>query len=333
MIITRTPESLDLPLPLDLSQGTAVTVGNFDGVHLGHQALLSLTCERAAAMGTLPVAMSFNPHPLEVLTPYAPPRLTTPQERAALLEASGMALVLLVEFTPEFACLSPETFVRRVLLGTLNMRDLLLGYDFTLGKGRAGTPEVLSRIGKAEGFTVDRMDALSVHDEVVSSTRIRELLHQGQVWEASSLLGRLYSVRGEVIHGQNRGGRLLGFPTANLAPTGTMLPKPGVYVTLATPSETAGNGLPSVTDPAKLTPDTYAAVTNIGYNPTFGPGALTVETHLLDFDADLYGKHLEVAFVERLRGEVTFTGPDALVAQIRKDADQARKILKTVTGE
>ena len=333
MIITRNPDALDLPLPLDLSQGTSVTVGNFDGVHLGHQALLAMTCERAAATGTLPVAMTFNPHPLEVLTPYAPPRLTTSQARLALLEASGMALVMLVVFTSEFAAMSPETFVRRILLGTLNMRELLLGYDFTLGKGRAGTPEVLAQLGKAEGFNVDRMDALSVHDEVVSSTRIRELLHQGQVWEASSLLGRLYSVQGEVIHGQHRGGRLLGVPTANLAPTPTMLPKPGVYVTLATPSESAGSGLPFVFDPAHPTSNTYPAVTNIGYNPTFGPGALTVETHLLDFDADLYGKHLEVAFVERLRGEVTFTGPDSLVAQIKKDAEQARKILETVTGE
>lgn len=213
MIITRNPDALDLPLPLDLSQGTSVTVGNFDGVHLGHQALLAMTCERAAATGTLPVAMTFNPHPLEVLTPYAPPRLTTPQGTAwHCWEASGMALVMLVVFTPEFAAMSPETFVRRILLGTLNMRELLLGYDFTLGKGRAGTPEVLAQLGKAEGFNVDRMDALSVHDEVVSSTRIRELLHQGQVWEASSLLGRLYSVQGEVIHGKNRGGRLLGIP-------------------------------------------------------------------------------------------------------------------------
>ena len=148
MIITRNPDALDLPLPLDLSQGTSVTVGNFDGVHLGHQALLAMTCERAAATGTLPVAMTFNPHPLEVLTPYAPPRLTTPQARLALLEASGMALVMLVVFTPEFAAMSPETFVRRILLGTLNMRELLLGYDFTLGKGRAGTPEVLAQLGK-----------------------------------------------------------------------------------------------------------------------------------------------------------------------------------------
>ncbi len=328
MVITRNPGALDQPLPLDLSKGTAVTVGNFDGVHLGHQALLRMTCERAAATGTIPVAMTFDPHPLEVLTPHAPPRLTTPQARLALLEASGMALVLLVRFTPEFAAMSPESFVRRVLLGSLHMRDLLLGYDFTLGKGRSGTPDMLARLGQSEGFTVDRLDALSVHDEVVSSTRIRELLRQGQVWEASTLLGRLYSVRGEVIHGKKRGGDLLGFPTANLAPTETMLPKPGVYVTLATPSASAGNGLPAVTAPTRITPETRPAVTNIGYNPTFGPGALSVETHLLDFEGDLYGQHLEVAFVERLRGEVSFTGPDALVAQIRKDTAQARKILE-----
>lgn len=328
MLITRNPGALDQPLPLDLSQGTSVTVGNFDGVHLGHQALLRMTCERAAATGTIPVAMTFDPHPLEVLTPHAPPRLTTPQTRMALLEASGMALVLLVRFTPEFAAMSPESFVRRVLLGSLNMRDLLLGYDFTLGKGRSGTPDMLARLGQTEGFTVDRLDALSVHDEVVSSTRIRELLHLGQVWEASTLLGRLYSVQGEVIHGKKRGGDLLGFPTANLAPTETMLPKPGVYVTLATPSVSAGNGLPAVTVPTRLTPKTRPAVTNIGYNPTFGPGALTVETHLLDFEGDLYGQHLEVAFVERLRGEVSFTGADALVAQIKKDTEQARKVLE-----
>lgn len=332
MIISRNPGALDQPLPIDLSQGTAVTVGNFDGVHLGHQALLRMTCERAAATGTLPVAMTFDPHPLEVLTPHAPPRLTTTQARLALLEASGMALVLLVHFTPEFAALSPDTFVRRVLLGTLHMHDLLLGYDFTLGRGRAGTPDVLAGLGKAEGFSVDRLDALSVGGEAVSSTRIRELLHQGQVWEASTLLGRLYSVQGEVIHGRKRGGDLLGFPTANLAPTATMLPKPGVYVTLATPSLTTGTGLPAVTDPARLTPDTHPAVTNIGYNPTFGPGALTVETYLLDFEGDLYGRHLEVSFIERLRGEVTFTGPDALVAQIRRDTAQARRILERFGG-
>lgn len=325
MICTRTLSSMDMPLPLDISAGTSVTIGNFDGVHLGHQALLALTRNRAEAAGTLPIAITFDPHPLEVLTPHAPPRLTTTQSRLALLDASGMALIILIAFTPEVAAMAPETFVRRVLLDNLNMRELFLGYDFTLGKGRAGTPEVLAELGQSQGFAVERLDALSVDGDVVSSTRIRDLLRQGDVWEASALLGRLYSVRGEVIHGQNRGGRLLGFPTANLAPVTTMLPKPGVYATLATPSNGLGSGLPAIRDPND--PDIHAAVTNIGYNPTFGPGGLTIETHLLDFDADLYGKQLEVAFVERLRGEVSFTGPEALVAQIRKDTEQAQNIL------
>ena len=165
MIITRNPDALDLPLPLDLSQGTSVTVGNFDGVHLGHQALLAMTCERAAATGTLPVAMTFNPHPLEVLTPYAPPRLTTPQARLALLEASGMALVMLVVFTPEFAAMSPETFVRRILLGTLNMRELLLGYDFTLGKGRAGADAPRQRNGGHERVQQEADDERRGHHQ------------------------------------------------------------------------------------------------------------------------------------------------------------------------
>lgn len=327
MIVTRTLDALDQPVPLDVSSGTFVTIGNFDGVHLGHRALLELTRSRAVAGSALPVAITFDPHPMEVLTPHAPPRLTTQRERLALLDASGMALVLLLTFTRELAAMPPDLFVRRILLDTLNMRQLFLGYDFTLGKGRSGTPELLAELGVQEGFTVDQLPALSVHDEVVSSTRIRELLHLGQVWEASALLGRLYSVRGEVIHGQNRGGRLLGFPTANLAPSPVMLPKPGVYATLATPSEGMGSGLPTMLSASGL--PTFPAVTNIGYNPTFGPGALTIETHLLDFDQDLYGKQLEVAFVERLRGEISFTGPDMLVTQIRKDAVQARAILNT----
>ena len=331
MIITRTPDTLHLPLPDALSGGAAVTVGNFDGVHLGHQALLERTCRRAKATGTVPIAVTFDPHPLEVLTSHAPPRLSSTATRSALLEAAEMELVVLVVFTPELAAMSPEAFVRHFLLGTLHMRELLLGHDFTLGKGRAGTPDMLAALGYEEGFGLDRMDAFAVHGEVVSSTRIRELLSQGLVWEASTLLGRPYSVQGEVIHGQNRGGRLLGFPTANLAPTPNMLPRPGVYATLATPSASAKN-LPALLSGTHQPAGTYTAVTNIGHNPTFGAGALTVETHLLDFDADVYGQHLDVAFVERLRGEISFTGPEALMAQIRKDAEQARKIVSRVVG-
>lgn len=328
MIVTRTPDSIDQPLPLDTCSGTSVTIGNFDGVHLGHQALLQLTRSRASAKGTTAIAVTFDPHPLEILTPHAPPRLTTTRSRLALLEAAGMDLVLLITFTKELAAMSPEFFVRRILLDDLNMKELFLGYDFSLGKGRSGTPDVLRELGKTAGFIIEQLPAFSVHEEVVSSTRVRELLHQGLVWEASTLLGRLYSIKEEVIHGMKRGGALLGYPTANLAPVNTMLPKPGVYATLAAVFESAGNGLPAISDPAKLPSNTYHAVTNIGYNPTFGPGVLSVETHLLDFNQDIYGKQLEIAFIERLRGEITFTGPDALITQIQQDAEQARKILQ-----
>lgn len=292
-----------------------------------------MTCECTTTTGTLPVAMMFDPHSLEMPMPYAPPHLTTPQTRLALLEAPGTAFVMLMVSTLEFAAMSPETFVCQILLGMLNMRELLLGYDFTLGKDRIETSEVLAQLGKTESFNVSRIDALSVHDEVVSSTCIWELLHQGQTWGASSLLDRLYSVQGEVIHGKSRGGRLLGFPAANLAPTSIMLPKPGIYVMPVMPSESVGGGSPFVFDPTHPTPNTYPTMTNIGYNSTFGSDAFTAKTHLLDSDVDLYGKHLEVTFVECPRGEVTFTNPDSFIVRIKKDVDQIRKILGTATGE
>lgn len=255
-----------------------------------------------------------------------------------------MDVVLLVTFTPELASMSPEVFVRRLLAGTLNMRGLFLGHDFSLGRGRAGTPERLAEIGLAEHFSVDKMAAFSVGDTVVSSSRIRELLRAGRPWDASALLGRLYAVRGEIIHGHQRG-RLLGFPTANLAPGEVMLPKPGVYATLASlpgpaplpvltelprPRAAAPGGkrakrnAPSFRD----TGMTWPAVTNIGHNPTFGPMGLIVETHLLGFTGDIYGEQLEVAFVERLRDEITFTGPDALMAQIAKDTKDAERLFE-----
>ena len=324
MLISRTLSSLNTPLPLDIGQGTAITIGNFDGVHMGHHALLSLTRKRAAETGTLPVAITFDPHPMEVLTPNAPPRLTSCQSRMAMLEAAGMDLVIKIEFTKEVAGMDPEAFVR-VLLDRLNMKELLLGYDFTLGKGRTGTPEVLKGIGLREGFAVEQLAAFNIHDCTVSSTRIRNLLLEGNVREAGIMLGRLHYLQGEIIHGQNRGGRLLGYPTANLAPSEIMLPKPGVYATLATPFPGQPSPLPKTVQYPQT--GTWPAVTNVGYNPTFGPGALTIETHLLDFSGNIYGQQLEVAFVERLRGEVTFSGPDALVAQINKDAEKARNIL------
>lgn len=344
MIINRTPESLDIPIPVNLDKGTYVTIGNFDGVHLGHKALLERTKANAIKNDAIAVAVTFDPHPLEVLTPHAPPRLCTTATRLALLEAMGMDIVLLLSFTPELAAMSPEAFVRRLLLNTLHMRGLFLGHDFSLGRNRSGTPERLMEIGIKEGFTVDKMSAFTVDDIVVSSTRIRQILRDGQPWLAESMLGRPHAVRGEIIHGQERG-RLLGFSTANLAPGEVMLPKAGVYATFASLPYTTSplpilTGLPIVEQSSQtrkkkilkpLEKKTWRAVTNVGHNPTFGPNALSVETHLLDFSGDIYGQQLEVAFVERLRDEITFTGPEALVAQIAKDIKSAEKLFATLS--
>ncbi|MDD6088051.1 MAG: bifunctional riboflavin kinase/FAD synthetase [Desulfovibrionaceae bacterium] len=327
MFVISHPKIEDLRFPADISKGTTVTIGNFDGVHLGHRQLLSRTIERARETDTVSVALTFDPHPLEILTPYAPPRLTTTETKLALLDQMGIDTALVLRFTKEMASMNPEDFVRRFLVDTLRIKNLILGYDFSLGRGRSGTPEVLASLGEKYGFGVERFSAFSVDDEIVSSTRIRELLRRGQVFEASVLLGRPHCVRGKVVHGQNRGGRLLGFPTANLAPMSEMLPKPGVYATLATPFDGKISSTPFVLKNGNRPEGTCKAVTNVGYNPTFGNSILTIETFLIDFDGDLYDRQLEVSFVDRLRGEITFVGPDALVQQIRKDVAQAQQIL------
>ena len=312
---------------------SVVTIGIFDGVHRGHHEILAQTVEQASERGVASVALTFDPHPSHVHRPDVDlPLISTLEDRLNMLEAAGLDGVVVQKYDLDYAETTPKAFVDEELIGKLKAVAVVVGEDVRFGKGNAGDGQFLVEYGEG------RIDVTLIDDlggpsgRRYSSTWVRELLEAGNVRKAAKILGRPHRLRGIVQHGFKRG-RELGFPTANLAPTPTMLPKPGVYVTLATPSESAGSGLPFVFDPAHPTPNTYPAVTNIGYNPTFGPGALTVETHLLDFDADLYGKHLEVAFVERLRGEVTFTGPDSLVAQIKKDADQARKILETVTGE
>lgn len=336
MILTRSSLSLSLPPALDLTAGTHVTIGNFDGVHLGHRALLERTRERATREGAPAVAVTFEPHPLEVLTPHAPPRLSATSARLALLEDAGMDLVILVRFTREFAALTPEAFVRRLLLDGLRMRRLSLGHDFSLGRGRSGTPERLTAIGRDNGFSVHTLEPFTVNGTIVSSTRVRELLREGRPREAAAFLGRPYAVRGEVVHGLQRGGAL-GFPTANLTPGSVMLPGPGVYATLAS-LPPAASPLPVLRGPlggatARMGSGAiWPAVTNIGRNPTFGPAGLSIETHLLGFSGNLYGAQLEVAFVERLRDEVAFSGPEALVAQIAADARKAEQLFASLAS-
>ncbi|MCG8532637.1 MAG: bifunctional riboflavin kinase/FAD synthetase [Desulfovibrionales bacterium] len=298
-------------ISLDLTKGCCVTIGNFDGVHNGHRKLINRTKAKAAAMGVPSVVVTFCPHPLQVLAgSHAPALITDYEKKLDLLEAIGVDLVLMLEFTRDFAALDPEEFVKTILCDKLNMKELVVGYDYAFGKGRKGNFELLSMLGEKYGYSIERLEPVIINDAIVSSTRIRDLIKAGNVWDVYPLMDRFYVIRGTVIHGMDRGGKLLGFPTANMRVRDDLHPKPGVYATWAELDGTA-----------------YKAVTNIGYNPTFGNDEISVETFILDFDQDIYGWELRLNFVARMRDEKKFSGLDELIAQITSDVSLARQLL------
>lgn len=287
---------------------SCITIGNFDGVHLGHQALVSLTLREAKASNLEPVLLTFWPHPRDLLIgPGAHKPLTMPALREKLLRDCGMTTIKELKFTPALAAESAEAFVKKQLL-PMSLKRLVIGHDFSLGKGREGTVTRLLELGEKFAFVVIQADAFCVDAAPVSSTRLREDLRHGKVEAAARLLGRNYTLRGLVTHGHGRGTGL-GFPTANLGNIETLLPGNGVYATIA-----RANG------------QAYKAVTNIGYNPTFGNDEISVESFLLEADVDLYGKEMELEFIARLRAERKFASPAALVEQIGKDIARAKAI-------
>ncbi|MDC0335642.1 bifunctional riboflavin kinase/FAD synthetase [Pseudodesulfovibrio sp.] len=312
MIIVRNIEDIE-----DVIAGACVTIGNFDGVHMGHQKLIQRTCSRAKAQDLVSVVVTFDPHPLRVLRDDRnPPFITLTEQKLELISEHGPQVCLLLEFTMDMAKLAPEDFVKKYLLNGLNMKEMIIGYDYHLGKGRAGNFETLSELGEKHGFTVDRLDPVSIDDAVVSSTRIRDLVQAGKVWPVRPLLGRFYQIKGEVVHGMNRGGRLLGFPTANLKLVDELFPKPGVYAIWV-----------------EVDGEVHKGVANIGKNPTFGNDALSVEAHILDFKGDLYGRDIRVHFVQRIRDEKKFSGIDELKERIGKDIELGRQILSQAEAE
>jgi riboflavin kinase/FMN adenylyltransferase len=289
-----------------------VTVGNFDGVHRGHQALALAALARARSRHEGCLALTFDPHPAVVLNPERAPRsLVTLSQKAELLEALGVDVLAVLPFTPGLATFSPRDFAARVLVHELRAQSVVVGEGFRFGRARAGDVAELERLGQELGFEVVAVSAVLHDGRRVSSTRIRESLLQGDVATAAVLLGRPYFVDGQVVRGDGRG-RTLGIPTANLALENEITPKEGVYAA-------------RVAWPAGGPP--RAAVANLGRRPTFGGGEVTVEAHLLDFEDDLYGQWLRLSFVERLRDEKAFTGREALVAQIQADVLQARRVL------
>lgn len=293
----------------------AVAIGNFDGVHLGHQRLLDTAVAAARSLGGDAVVFTFEPHPAAVLAPHkAPPLLTSLPRKLELLAQSGIDACVLEPFTRELADLAPEAFLQSILVDILGARHIVVGYDFTYGRDRAGTTESLRAFGAARGIGVDVIEPVEVGGVVVSSTRVRELVREGDMAGARALLGRDFDLDGTVVRGDGRGARI-GMPTANLATGSQILPSGGVYAVRVQLLERADS--PPV-----------PAVANLGTNPTFVDRTeLSLEVHLLDFSGDLYGQRLRVQLVERLRGEQRFSGIDALLQQIRADIERARDLL------
>ena len=290
-----------------------LTIGNFDGVHLGHQALFAKTLERARAIQGTAMALTFEPHPIRVLRPAVNLPLITPLgQKLELMAAAGLEATLCLRFDQNFARLSADDFVDKLIKGRLAAAEVVVGYDFAFGNKGLGDLELLRAKGEAHGFALHVVGPVMMGGRPVSSTRVRQEVANGHMAGARELLGRHYRVAGRVIAGHGRGGRVLGFPTANLKVTDELLPGPGVYAVLV---ELSGGRL-------------LKGANNIGDNPTFDDGGLNVETHLLDFDGDLYGQDIKLHFVERLRGEKRFDSPDELKAQIGRDVDRAISVLE-----
>jgi riboflavin kinase/FMN adenylyltransferase len=295
-----------------------VTIGTFDGVHVGHRAIMDTVVQRARALDGTAVVYTFDPHPRKVVSPErAPGLLTTLEQKLELIAASGVDLTVLEPFTTSFSGTPPEQFVRENLHARLRPVEVYVGYNFRFGHHREGSMRMLTELGPWLGFAVTIIPEVTIAEEDVSSTRIRAVLAEGEVEMAAALLGRPYPIRGPIVEGDRRG-RTIGFPTANLAAENEILPAPGVYAGalrfLDTGQPAAGTVLP--------------AVTNLGRRPTFQTGdRLVPEAHLLDFDGDLYGRRVELSFESRLRAERRFASVDALREQIGRDVEEARRRL------
>src|SRR4030042_1930080 len=301
----------------DLPPGAApfsrpvITIGNFDGVHLGPRAILARVVQRARELEAQSVAVTFEPHPLKVLRPEVDmPLLTTPAQKIKLLDLAGLEAVVVLPFTPEFAGIPAREFVQRYFLERLRIREVVVGHDYCFGRGREGNIELLEAMGRQHGFTVQVVWAVEMEGAVVSSSLIRAMLRLGKVTEAARLLGRAYEVQGKVVPGKGRGAKLLGIPTANIRPENELLPATGIY---AVRVHRGGEVLPGAA--------------NIGTCPTFENGEFSLEVHLLDFAGDLYDESLGVDFVARPREERRLPSIEALAAQIQADIAADRGVL------
>ena len=310
MIVIEHPEDIDKPFT-----NAVVTIGNFDGVHIGHQSLFHQVVQKAEAIGGTSIAITFEPHPLRVLSKnQQPPLITLYEQKKELIAATDLDAFICLPFTPAFAAIPARAFIQDLLVGRIGMQAIIVGSDYAFGRHREGDIHLLRTLGEELDYEVVVADWITAaHGDRgrISSTRIRQLVMAGQLNEARQLLGRHYQIRGTVIAGRNRGGKLLGFPTANIQLYDELCPQTGIYAVTVDLDGRIRQG-----------------VANIGYSPTFDDHVFTVEVHILDFNDDIYGRKIKVNFLQRIRDEIKFNGIEALAAQIHKDIAIARELFK-----
>ncbi len=297
-------------LATPLLSSSVVTLGNFDGVHLGHQALLKSVVSEAKKLALPSAVLSFHPHPFKILRPdKAPPLLLPLREKRRLIEEAGIDFFVCLEFNHQLASMSAYQFIKEILVRRLGVEEIFVGKDYRFGKDRVGDVGYLKKIGDLFQFKVEVVGPVVVDGILVSSTRIRRLIMEGKIREAMKLLGRPYKVLGRVIPGAGRG-RRLGFPTANIQPENELIPQRGVY--------SVGVEIENIM---------YPGVGNVGYNPTFnGDDIVRIEVFIIDFSGILYNKEISVLFLDKIRDEVRFSSPDLLVSQIERDVKEAKRI-------
>jgi len=291
-----------------------LAIGNFDGVHVGHQTLFRKTAELATANEGTPIAFTFEPHPLKIIAPEkVPPMLTHFKQKMELMESFGINMVICADFTRKFADQQPRDFSKNILFEKIAVKEIVVGFDYAFGRGREGTIPYLKKMGEEFDFQVHVVEPFKLDGHTVSSSHVRELIEAGQVETASQFLGRDYSIIGPVVAGYKTG-QAIGFPTANIDTSKVQIPGTGVYAVRVIYKNESHDG-----------------VANIGFNPTFNRDRLSVEVHIFDFNQVIYSKEIEVRFIARIRSEITFKSADDLVVQIKQDIDKAKNLLgKTI---
>ncbi|MCL4475830.1 MAG: bifunctional riboflavin kinase/FAD synthetase [Nitrospirae bacterium] len=294
-------------------RNAVLTIGNFDGVHIGHQKIFRNVVERAKAIKGTSLAVTFDPHPLKVIAPERGVRLMTSfPEKARLMELFGIEALLCIHFDREFANTKPDDFIRDVIADRIGAKEVIVGHSYVFGKGKKGSTALLRRRSGKYGFTFRVVRNARLYSEVVSSSRIRSLLARGRVCESSWLLGRPYMIEGKVVRGAGRGGSLLHVPTANIETSNELVPKEGVYAVKV-----------------GLEGKIFDGAANIGRNPTFGEQRMSYEVHILDFSENILGRGLKLYFIDRIRDEKTFPDFKVLHEHILRDIERAKEILRT----